>query len=423
MPVRSGLRRAAAAAAAVFALTLVAAGCSADPVPGSSASSKQQDLPKATRDQLHSAVTDAMTASGASGAIVGVWAPWSGAWVAGLGTSVDADMTFRAGAITRPMMCDILYQLDAKGTVRLGDSVTTYVAGMPKFTEVTLGDLCDSTSGIGSYRALLDAQLLGNPTRQWDPRELVGYGVGQVGGEVRPGVAFLDSDAGYLLLGLALERATGKSPSELLREYVAAPLGLGHTALPGGAPAPPVVAGSEPLRGYYLGERTKSGAYVCDKPTEITEQSASYGATDSGVVSDIHDLATYVRALATGQLVGDEKRFADALPVADGAPAWFTTAGGAVIMGPLIGQYGATAGYLTAAFSDPTSGLTVAVVLNNSSMGRGVIVDLSRELAAIASKTPAAAGADAPAVGLPWTAEQYHATIAKNAICAAAKKK
>jgi D-alanyl-D-alanine carboxypeptidase len=423
MPIRSGLRRAAAAAAAVFALTLVAAGCSADPVPGSSASSTQQDLPKATRDQLHSAVTDAMTASGASGAIVGVWAPWSGAWVAGLGTSVDADMTFRAGAITRPMMCDILYQLDAKGTVDLGDSVTRYVGGMPKYSEVTLGDLCDSTSGIGSYRALLDAQLLGNPTRQWDPRELVAYGVGQVGGEVRPGVAYRDSDAGYLLLGLALERATGKSPSELLREYVVAPLGLGHTVLPGPAAAAPGVAGSEPLRGYYLGERTKSGAYACDKPTEITEQSASYGATDSGVVSDIHDLGTYVRALANGQLVKDKKRFADALPVTADAPAWFTTAGGAVTMGPLIGQYGATAGYLTAAFSDPKSGLTVAVVLNNSSMGRGVIGDLSRELAAIASKAPAAEGADAPAVGLPWTAEQIHDSIAKNAICTAAKQK
>jgi D-alanyl-D-alanine carboxypeptidase len=430
MPFRTGLRRTAAVAAAVLALTLTVAGCSADPVPGVSETGTQRDLPKDTRGQLQGAVTDAMAASGASGAIVGVWAPWSGSWIAGLGTvtpggdtKVEPDMTFRAGAITRPMICDVLYQLSAAGTLSLDDSVTKYVGGMPKFTDVTLESLCDSTSGIGSYRALLDQQMLGNPGRNWDRRELVGYGVGQVGGEVRPGVAYRDSDAGYLLLGLALERATGKSSSELLRTYVFGPLGLRHSTLPGPAPAAPVIGGSQPLRGSYLGSRTKSGDYVCDKPTDITEQSASFGSTDSGVVSDIQDIAAYVRALAAGRLVKDKTRFADPLPVTPSSPSWFTTAGGAIQMGPLIGQYGSTPGYLAAAFSDPESGLTVAVVLNDSSMGRGVIVDLSRELAAIASKAPAVDGAKAPAVGLPWSAEQYHDVIAANAICSAAKKK
>jgi len=430
MPIRIGLRRVAVVAAAILALTLTAAGCSADPGSAAVDLGTQRDLPKDTREQLQKAVTDAMTASGSSGAIVGVWAPWSGSWVAGLGTAapggdtkVEPDMTFRAGAITRPMVCDVLYQLSAAGVVRLDDSVTKYVAGMPRFTDVTLESLCDSTSGIGSYRALLDRQMLGNPGRQWDPRELVGYGIGQVGGEVRPGVAYLDSDAGYLLLGLALERATGQSSSDLLRTYVFGPLGLRHSALPGSAPAPPVVGGSDPLPGSYFAPRTKKGASVCDKPTDITEQSASFGSTDSGVVSDIQDIAAYARALATGRLVKDKTRFADALPVTASSPSWFTAAGGAVQMGPLVGQYGSAPGYLTAAFSEPESGLTVAVVLNNSSMGRGVIVDLSRELAAIASKAPAAEGETAPAVGLPWTAKQYHDSIASNAICAPAKKK
>ena len=43
-------------------------------------------LPEDTTTQLQDAVTFAMAASGASGAIVGVWAPWSGSWVTGLGT-------------------------------------------------------------------------------------------------------------------------------------------------------------------------------------------------------------------------------------------------------------------------------------------------------------------------------------------------
>ena len=37
---------------------------------------------------------------------------------------------------------------------------------------------------------------------------------------------------------------------------------------------------------------------------------------------------------------------------------------------------------------------------------------LAWELAAIASKAPAADGDTAPDAGLPWTAQQYHDTIA-----------
>ena len=43
----------------------------------------------------------------------------------------------------------------------------------------------------------------------WDPRELASYGLGQPRA-TEPGAAYRDSDAGYLLLGLALERAIGQ---------------------------------------------------------------------------------------------------------------------------------------------------------------------------------------------------------------------
>ena len=420
----------AAAAAVAVALTLGAAGCSGDPAAAGPATlAPDHQLPDDTQKQLETAVTDAMGAVGASGAIVGVWVPWSGTWVTGLGTvapdstsKVSDDMTFRAGAVTRAMTCDALYELVEDGTVHLDDAVTDYVGGMPKYTDITLEQLCDGTSGIGSYNAILGAQSLTNPARKWDPRELVGYGVGQVDGDIHPGDAYRDSDAGYVLLGLALERASGKSAQELFEDRIFRPLGLEHTQLPGSGSAAPTVASSTPLRGFYLGSKTKTGAYVCDKPTDVTEQSASYGFTDAGVVTDIRDLAVYTRDLASQTLVKNKTRFAEGMPLSSNSPSWFTTSGGVVEAGPLIGEYGAARGYLTAAFSDPASGLTVAVVLNNSSAGRGPIVDLARELAAIAAQAPAGEGEQPVAVGLPWTAEQYHAAIADSAICVAAKK-
>src|SRR5690606_28151468 len=111
-------------------------------------------------------------------------------------------------------------------------------------------------------------------------------------------------------------------------------------------------------------------------------------------------------------------RFAAPLPVSEKAESWYQATGGAYLVGPLIGQHGWTPGYTTAAYSDPATGFTVAVVLNNSSAGGAVGAYLAWELAAIASKAPAASGQTAPEFGLPFTAEQYHETISNLAVCA-----
>ncbi|WP_308193834.1 serine hydrolase domain-containing protein [Microbacterium sp. SS28] len=377
------------------------------------------DFSTETVDQLQAAAAHAMAAAGAPGAIVGVWAPWSGEWVAGLGTqkpagagsAVSTDQQFKAAQVTRAMTCDVLYRLAGQGVVALDDPVTKYVTGVADMSEVTLGELCDGTAGIGSYSGQLLSTWLSMPERVWNPRELASYGLGLA--RTQPGTAFRDSDAGYVLLGLALEHASDSTAAELISEQVATPLGLSATRLPAdGAELP-----SSMLAGY-LSQRDAAGAANCAEPLDITKLSTSTGYTDAGVVTDIRDLGRYAQALAADALVpADTDRLDGALPAYDGAPAWYTTRGGVYQAGSLIGQSGAVPGYATAAFADPASGLTVAVVLNNSAAGSGMALALAWELAAIASKAPAAPGQTAPEAGLPWTAQQYHDAITGSAIC------
>jgi D-alanyl-D-alanine carboxypeptidase len=381
-------------------------------------------FPEATATQLKDAVTHAMIASGASGAIVGVWAPWSGSLVDGVGvasptgsTAVTADMEFRVAQVTRAMTCDVLYAVAEEGIVRLGDPVTKWVSGFPDLSDVTLGQLCDSTSGIGSYSAQLWGLFLSNPARVWNPRELASYGLGQPR-EGAPGAVYRESDAGYVLLGVALERATGRSAAQLLTDYVFGPLDLAATQLPSSVAAEPSETG--PVLTGHHSLRDAAGVMNCTEPLDVTALSASTGFTDSGVVTDIHDLGRYAQALASGAILpAGVDRFDEPVAVAAGAPSWYTTRGGTLQAGSLIGQYGSVPGYSTAAFSDPASGLTVAVVLNNSGAGGAMAEYLAWELAAIASKAPATQGAEAPEAGLPWTAQQYHDLIAASAICAA----
>jgi D-alanyl-D-alanine carboxypeptidase len=416
-------RRAVAAVSVALAAVLALAGCSGDTsVAIDTPAQVEAALPDATTQQLQEAMTAAMSATGASGAVVGVWAPWSGTWIAGLGTqgpggaAVTADAEFRVSRVTRAMTCDVLYALVDAGTVKLDDAVSSWVSGVPDLKGVTLGQLCDSTSGIGSYAPQLSGMWIANPTRVWNPRELASYGLGEPPA-TEPGAGYTDSDAGYVLLGLALERASGQSAAALLQQYVFDPLDLTSTSLPGGTAAAPASSG-DVLKGYHS-LRDAAGTMNCNEPLDITTLSASIGYTDSGVVSDITDLGRYAQGLASGALLPEGiDRFADPLPAYGGAPSWFTTKGGAYQAGSLIGQFGSVPGYLTAAFSDPATGLTVAVALNNSAIDSGIAAALAWELAAIASKAPAASGRTAPEAGLPWTAQQFHDQIAAAAICA-----
>lgn len=409
-----------AAAVGVAALLVGLTGCSApDPISIDLPAQVDGALPDDTVAQLSASVTSAMAAAGASGAIVGVWAPWSGSWVEGVGTEkpgggdeVTADMTFRAGPVTRAMTCDLLFQAAADKKLSLDDPVTEWVGGFPDLTDVTLRQLCDGTSGIGSYAPQLRSEFLTNPARQWDPRELAGYGLGQQ--RATPGTAYADSDAAYLLLGAAIERATGENLSDLVEQRIAEPLGLDATSLPGRAPSPP---GSGAVLDGHWSTQDAAGAWNCAEPTEFTDVSASMGGADSGAVTDIDDLGRYAQALATRALTPQATdRFSTPLPVAN-QPTWFTAEGGAYQAGSLIGQYGSFPGYTTAAFADPTTGLTVAVVLNNSGANPQMGAWLAWELAAIASKATAASGQTAPQAGLPWSAQQFHDTILQNAIC------
>lgn len=414
---RRSRRLTALVTAAALAFSLAA--CTAEEQPAVALPQQvDADLPEAVQTELQAAVEHAMATTASTGAIVGVWVPWSGSWVSGLGTTtvdgakVTPDMTFKAGAVTRAMTCDVLYGLAADGTVALGDPVTEWVTGIPDLGEVTLEQLCDSTSGLGAYAGRVFGRWIANPERVWSPRELLAYGM-SAGVAFEPGSAYLDSDTGYLLLGLALERASGKSAAELFEEYVFDPVGMTASSLPSGS-----AVDASTLTGHRSGD--VDGKVDCTAPQDLTSLSPSAGFTSAGVVTDVADLGRYVQALATGARSYDvDARFEDPRAFSEGTPSWFTVAGGTYQAGSLVGQYGSFPGYLTAAFADRQTGMAVVVVLNNSRASAVAVRATAWQLAAIASKAPAADGQTAPEAGLPWTAESMLPDIDKFTVCPA----
>ncbi len=380
----------------------------------------QGAFPSAIEGRLETAVTDAMKLAGASGALVGVWAPWSGSYTEGLGTTapkvsdpVTADMHFRIATNTTSMTCSVLLSLVDEGKVKLDDPVSLYLPRVIGVGGITLRELCQSTSGLGDYAPQLKPVFVTNPVRQWPAMELLSDGLAtRPSGS--PGQTYKTSQANMVLLGMALQVATGMSWSDLYRHYVFDRLGMSHSSFPD----PGQLSLPSPHPRGYATALTAAGALQCGTTIDETSLSPSMGWTAAGAVSTISDLKTYVQALATGSLVSAAAARAQdtGVPLGGGAPSWQTYGLGMLKIGPLRGNVGDIPGFISAMFADPVSGLTVVVALNNSSAGAPFARELAQQLASIASKAPAKAGTKT-IVALPWSEAQAVAGMKAAAVC------
>ncbi|MFZ4896244.1 serine hydrolase domain-containing protein [Plantibacter sp. Mn2098] len=408
------------------ALAVVLAACSGPSVALTDFPKQAEgDFSKDTRTAITKAVEAAVTQSGSSGAIVGVWAPWAGSLVEGVGTTkaggstkMDPSMVYRIADGTRPMTCTVLLQLVDEGKVKLDDKVSDTLPQVQGIEGITYGQLCQNTSGLGSYSGALQTQFVTNPTRNWSMAEILANGL-STGTRTSPGALYASSDTGYILLGMALQQITGQSWQSLYNHYIFSPLDMKQSSFPEVQNVE--LPGSTYPHGYTT-TRLADGTFQCDTPVDDTKLSSSMVWTAGGVVSSIGDMQRFTQAMASGALLAPgtyKKQWANPVPLGGDSPAWQSYGIGAMQLGPLRGQYGAIPGYLSAAFADPVSGLTVVVMLNNSTAGAGFVKELTMQLASIGSKAAPVSGQKAPDIQLPWSEQQAAEALAAAAMTCA----
>ncbi|WP_345065907.1 serine hydrolase domain-containing protein [Leifsonia kafniensis] len=415
-------RRAIGLLAVVISATLLLSGCTL------AADAKTSERAEATTPfsseitgQLEAALTGAMTQAGASGAIVGVWAPWAGAWTAAPGTTtltghekLSTDMRFRIGTNTTAMTCTVLLKLVEEKRVALSDPVSKYLERVPGIDDITLGQLCQNTSGLADYTGQLGAQFVNNPTRDWPPLEVASAGMAAAR-TAKPGGGFTPSNTGIVLLGMALEVATHQDWDTLFQKYIFEPLNLTSTSFPG--PNELSIPGSHPHG--YAASLGQGGQLVCESVLDETQLSNSMAGVAGGVVSTVSDLKVWAQALAEGQLLS--KKTTDAqwatIPAGANTVSWNTYGLGASQLGPLRGSDGSIPGFLSATYADPVSGLTIVVMLNNSTAGASFAKNLALQLASIAAAAPAVGSATAPTITLPWSEADTVQALASTPAC------
>jgi D-alanyl-D-alanine carboxypeptidase len=254
------------------------------------------------RAQLESTLAQTMAQRNIPGAVVGIWIPGQGTWVATQGVSdlktkapMSAADHFRIGSNTKTFTVTALLQLADAKRLKLDDPVRTYLDFVPNGENITLRMLANMTSGLYSYTQdeAWQKEIFGDPQRVWTPRELVDVAFKHPP-LFAPGKGWYYCNTNTVLLGMILEKVTGKKIQDIFAAKIFQPLRLRNTIWPTDAAIP-----APYCHGYTV--QTLDG-----KQADATDRNPSWAYAAGQLISSLADLKIWAKALATGTLLSKE---------------------------------------------------------------------------------------------------------------------
>jgi len=348
------------AVVAVAAAALVVGACAGEPgSPSASEAAPVREMDPAVAQRLDTAINDTMKATNVPGVIVGIWGP-DGQYIRAFGVAdkttgapMKPDFYHRIGSVTKTFTVTAVLQLVDQGKVGLDDPISTYVDGVPQGGQITLRQLARMQSGLHNYSAVEAFQLAlyGDPRRPFTPRELVDFAFSEPN-DFPPGQGFEYSNTNTVLLGMTVEKVTGQSLADYVREYIIDPLKLSHTSFPDDNAFP------EPhAQGYTEGADGKEAV--------ATDWNPSWGWAAGAMISTLDDMHVWADALADGTLLDPDTQkqrldtvTAPPLPPQDGyGLGIFDLAG-------WIGHNGSLPGYQTVAAHLAPRDTTMVIMTN-----------------------------------------------------------
>jgi D-alanyl-D-alanine carboxypeptidase len=289
-----------------------------------------------------------------------------------------------AGSVGKTFAAATALQLIKEGKIGLDDKIEKYLgrepwfARLPNAKEITVRQLMNHTSGLVRYefKEQFTRDLTAHPGKAWKPEELVAYLFDEKA-PFEAGKGWDYSDTNYIVLGMIIEKVTGRKFYDEANRRLLRPLNLTGTIPQDGPRLKGVIQG-------YAGPNNPFGgtdAMIVNGQFAINPQ---FEWTGGGYASTAQDLARWAKMIYEG------KAFApDLLPqVLEGVPAPMlgrdTKYGLGVIirktaLGTAYGHSGFFPGYLTEMMYFPEHKVALAVQVNTS-VGRSLGKPLGRVL-------------------------------------------
>jgi CubicO group peptidase (beta-lactamase class C family) len=218
------------------------------------------------------------------------------------GVPATTDMHFRNGAVAISYVSTLLLKLVDEKKLTLDDRLSKWLPDFPNAQRVTLGQLAQMTAGYPDYvigNDQLETELYANPFQQLTTQDILA----QISGRpllYDPGTNWNYAHTDYVLLGLALEKATGQDMPTLLRNEVLGPVGLKSTT---NSDTPEI---PWPVLHTFSSERRKALKIPAGTPfyEESTYWNPSWTITHGAIqTTNIYDMEATAVGVGSGKLL------------------------------------------------------------------------------------------------------------------------
>jgi CubicO group peptidase (beta-lactamase class C family) len=274
---------------------------------------------------------------------------------------------FRLGSVTKQFTAMAVMILQERGKLRVSDPVCQYLTDCPAtWQPLTIRHLLTHTSGIPNYTNFPDfARTALLPTSS---AEMIGM-LKDKPLEFAPAEKFAYSNSGYYVLGMIIERASGRTYADFLQANIFTPLAMNHTGYDNT---------SSIIRNRAAGYARQAGETVNAAYMDMTIPFAA-----GALYSTTEDLLRWDRALYTTTLVSQKSLDETFTPDKDGYGYGWSI--GKRFDRQVIAHGGGIYGFATEIARFPADRATVIVLSNVEGAAAGPIAN---DLAAVVFGAP-----------------------------------
>lgn len=298
------------------------------------------------------------------------------------GEPIRPQTRFQIASVTKTYIGALCLLLARDGTLALDEPASRLLPEFPRSTEFTIRMLLNHTAGLGEYTQRPLEELARDASRDYSNEALVTYMT-----EVRPlfvaepGSDWAYSNTGYVLLGVAMERAADAPLAELLDRHLVEPTRLRETAWNGDHDAEIQYATGYGFQGGGLFRR---GNWI-----RAPFVSSSYIGASGAIRSTARDVCAWFDTLFGGGFLtpGELEEMLVPAPIA-GQRAFVTPGGSSYGLGVWTGRTergrvlwhtGSTAGFAADARHYPDLGVSIAMLGNADARRVGSVPRRIRE--------------------------------------------
>lgn len=315
--------------------------------------------------QVDATIQGVMSSQNVPGVNVGIYAPDGRLYENSYGVSdtatntpMNPDDEIRIASISKTFTAVAVLRLIDRKKLRLTDTLNRYVKGVPNGKQINIRKLLAMTAGIYDFTRddQFNAAFSANPLYPgWKPADLLAI-LERHDPDFPPGEMVSYSDSNYVLLGMIIEKVTGKPVHKVINR-LGRIVGLKRTVFP---LTPELTAPF--AHGYYAGD---DGTGPLQDYTAVNPDVAW---TAGNMTSTLGDLKRWAKLLGTGKLLS-QRLFARQTTFREipnpGGPS-IAYGLGIFKLDDWIGHNGAIYGFNTAMFYLPGQNARIVISGNKS---------------------------------------------------------